>query len=155
MCGEFNHTHSYLLTLNLVLCHCSIPVWLCSLLCQDVFGSDAPGGQRRKVHVPLHRPLHVGGCRAEEQNHGGKCILCVCGCVSAMNTCCMCSTSHNTACRWSHTGSVFLKYSSVSLIMESERSPQIELTVPEGEFSHHSGSTERDVTQYKEKSISF
>ncbi|MEQ2202158.1 hypothetical protein XENOCAPTIV_025670 [Xenoophorus captivus] len=25
-----------------------------------------------EVHVPLHRPLHVGGRGAEEQNHGGE-----------------------------------------------------------------------------------
>lgn len=49
-----------------------------SLLCQDVFGADASGGQSRKVHVPLHCPLHVGGCRAEEQNLGGKFMWCVC-----------------------------------------------------------------------------
>lgn len=49
-------------------------VFLCS---QDVFGADASGGQRGEVHVPLHRALHVGGCGAEEQNHGGTlCFWC-------------------------------------------------------------------------------
>lgn len=39
-----------------------------------MFGADATGGQRREVHVSLHRPLHVGGRGAEEQDHGGKCV---------------------------------------------------------------------------------
>ncbi len=55
-----------------------------------MFGTDASGGQSRKVHVPLHCPLHVGGCRAEEQNLGGKfsVFLCVCVCV------CVCVCLH-------------------------------------------------------------
>lgn len=43
-----------------------------ALLLQDVSGPDAAGRQSWEVHVPLHRPLHVGGCGAEEQDYGSE-----------------------------------------------------------------------------------
>lgn len=61
------------------------------LLRQDVFGSDASGGQSGEVHVPVHRPLHVGGRRAEEQNLGGECvyvrIAVSCTCITLQHAC--------------------------------------------------------------------
>lgn len=45
------------------------PLYLCV---QDVPGEDAAGGPSWKVHVSLHRLLHVGGCGAEEHDPRGE-----------------------------------------------------------------------------------
>lgn len=45
------------------------------MLLQDVPGAAEAGGPHREVHVPLHRSLHVGGCRTAWEGDGGKSSL--------------------------------------------------------------------------------
>lgn len=47
------------------------------MLLQDVPGAAEAGGPHRKVHVPLHCSLHVGGCGTAWEGHGGKSSLVV------------------------------------------------------------------------------
>lgn len=76
MCGE---SHAQACSPTLLYLHPSFVCVCC--VCQDVSGSDATGRSSRKVHVPVHRLLHVGGRGAEEHDHGGE-SACVCSCIT-------------------------------------------------------------------------
>lgn len=76
LAGLWSFLVTQILTQALSLSGCFESAFCSALLWQDVSGPDAAGRQSWEVHVPLHRPLHVGGCGAEEQDYGSK-YMCI------------------------------------------------------------------------------